>query len=53
MILKKSLETIGESCRFLRLISIKGRKWLKRKARSIEKLKEVINRFVFVKNAKV
>jgi hypothetical protein len=51
--LKRSLETIGESCRFFRLISIKGWRWLKRKARSIEKLKEVMNRFVFVKNAKV
>jgi len=51
--LKRSLETIGESCRFFRLISIKGWRWLKRKARSLKKLKEVMNRFVFVKNAKV
>ena len=51
--LKRSLETIGESCRFFRLIAIKGWRWIKRKARSIEKLKEVMNRFVFVKNAKV
>ena len=51
--LKRSLKTIGESCRFFRLISIKGWRWIKRKARSIEKLKDVMNRFVFVKNAKV
>ena len=51
--LKRNLETIGESCRFFRLIAIKGWRWVKRKARSIEKLKEVMNRFVFVKNAKV
>ena len=51
--LKRSLETIGESCRFFRLIAIKGWRWLKRKARSVEKLREVMNRFVFVKNAKV
>jgi len=51
--LKRSLETIGESCRFFRLIAMKGWRWIKRKARSIEKLKEVMNRFVFVKNAKV
>ena len=51
--LKRSLETIGESCRFFRLIAIKGWRWIKRKARSLEKLKEVMNRFVFVKNAKV
>jgi len=51
--LKRNLETIGESCRFFRLIAMKGYRWLKRKARSVEKLKEVMNRFVFVKNAKV
>ena len=51
--LKRSLETIGESCRFFRLIAIKSWRWLKRKARSVEKLREVMNRFVFVKNAKV
>lgn len=51
--LERNLETIGESCRFFRLIAVKGWRWIKRKARSIEKLKEVMNRFVFVKNAKV
>jgi hypothetical protein len=51
--LKRNLKTIGESCRFFRLIAIKGWRWMKRKARSTEKLKEVMNRFVFVKNAKV
>lgn len=51
--LKRNLKTIGESCRFFRLIAIKGWRWIKRKARSAEKLKEVMNRFVFVKNAKV
>jgi len=51
--LKRSLKTIGESCRFFRLIAIKGWRWMKRKARSVEKLKVVMNRFVFVKNAKV
>lgn len=51
--LKRSLETIGEGCRFFRLIAIKGWRWVKRKARNIEKLKEIMNSFVFVKNAKV
>jgi SRSO17 transposase len=51
--LKRGLETIGEGCRFFRLIALKGWRWLKRKARSLEKLKEVMNSFVFVKNAKV
>ena len=51
--LKRSLETIGEGCRFFRLIGLKGWRWLKRKAKNLEKLKEVMNSFVFVKNAKV
>jgi len=51
--LKRTIKTIGEGCRFFRLIALKGWRWMKRKARSIEKLREVMNRFVFVKNAKV
>ena len=51
--LKRGLETIGEGCRFFRLIALKGWRWLKRKARSIIELKKVMNNFVFVKNAKV
>jgi hypothetical protein len=51
--LKRELETIGESCRFFRLIALKGWRWLKRKAKNLERLKEVMNDFVFVKNAKV
>lgn len=51
--LKRDLETIGEGCRFFRLIALKGWRWLKRKARSFTEFKEVLNNFVFVKNAKV
>lgn len=51
--LKRGLETIGEGCRFFRLIAIKGWRWVKRKARNIKRLKEIMNSFVFVKNAKV
>jgi hypothetical protein len=51
--LKRGLKTIGEGCRFFRLIALKGWRWLKRKARSVTELKEVMNTFVFVKNAKV
>jgi len=51
--LKRGLETIGEGCRFFRLIALKGWRWLKRKAKNLKKLKEVMNSFVFVKNAKV
>lgn len=51
--LGRGLETIGEGCRFFRLIALKGWRWLKKKARNINKLKEIMNSFVFVKNAKV
>ena len=51
--LKRGLKTIGERCRFFRLIALKGIKWLKKKAKNIDDLKEVMNNFVFVKNAKV
>lgn len=51
--LKRVLQTIGEGCRFFRLVAIKGWRWLKRKARNITNLKEIMNRYVFVKNAKV
>jgi len=51
--LKRILGTIGEGCRFFRLIALKGWRWLKRKSKDILKLKEVMNRYVFVKNAKV
>jgi hypothetical protein len=51
--LKRGLETIGEGCRFLRLIALKGWKWLKGISKNIEKLKDVMNSYVFVKNAKV
>ena len=49
----RTLETIGEGCRFLRLVALKGMAWLKRKAKRIGTLKDVLNSYVFVKNAKV
>lgn len=51
--LKRSLETIGEGCRYLRLIALKGWNWLREKADDVLALKEILNRHVFVKNAKV
>jgi len=47
------LRTIGEGCRFFRLVATKSYKWLRRRARNKDKFKEILNRFVFVKNAKV
>ena len=51
--LGRVLETIGEGCRFFRLVATKSYKWLRRKAKNKNKFKEIMNRFVFVKNAKV
>ena len=50
---RRGLKTIGECCRFFKLIALKGKQWIKRQANKKDKLKEVLNRFVFVKNAKV
>jgi len=51
--LGRAIKTIGEGCRFFRLIAMKGWRWVKRKARNTNKLKWAMNNFVFVKNAKV
>ncbi len=50
---KRTLETIGEGCRFLRLIALKGWKWLKEKSKDTVEFSEILNNYVFVKNAKV
>ncbi len=51
--LNRAIQTIGEGCRYLRLLALKGVYWLKRKARDIDELKDILNKQVFVKNAKV
>jgi hypothetical protein len=51
--LNRFLKTIGEGCRYLRLIALKGAFWLKQKAKDIAKFKKILNEQVFVKNAKV
>lgn len=51
---QRTLQTIGECCRYFRLLALKGKRWMKQQvAKGKERLKEVLNRFVFVKNAKV
>lgn len=52
-VLNRSIETIGEGCRYLRLIALKGTFWLKQKAKNLFELKKILNKYVFVKNAKV
>lgn len=49
----RMLQTIGEVCRYLKLIAIKGWRWLKKTAKDLNLFKVVLNRYVFVKNAKV
>ena len=51
--LNRVLKTIGEGCRYLRLIALKGAFWLKQKAKDITQFKKILNEQVFVKNAKV
>jgi len=49
--LKRILKTIGEGCRYLRLIALKGAFWLKQKAKDILEFRKILNNQVFVKNA--
>lgn len=51
--LNRTLETIGEGCRYMRLLALKGYSWIKKKAKNILELVEILNKQVFVKNAKV
>ena len=51
--LNRAIQTIGEGCRYIRLLALKGTSWLKKKAKNIIELAEIINKQVFVKNAKV
>ncbi len=51
--LKRVLSTIGEGCRYVRLLALKGTFWLKQKAKNLSELAEILNKQVFVKNAKV
>lgn len=51
--LNRVLHTIGEGCRYIRLLALKGTFWLKQKAKNMLEFKEIMNKQVFVKNAKV
>ena len=51
--LNRILKTIGERCRYLRLIALKGAFWLKQKAKNLSEFRKILNQQVFVKNAKV
>ena len=51
--LNRTIQTIGEGCRYIRLLALKGTSWLKNKAKNIVELARILNKQVFVKNAKV
>lgn len=51
--LHRMIQTIGEGCRYIRLLALKGTSWLKAKAKNRVELAEILNLQVFVKNAKV
>ena len=51
--LNRIIETIGEGCRYMRLLALKGSFWLKQKSKNLVEFKEILNLYVFVKNAKV
>jgi hypothetical protein len=51
--LKRVLSTIGEGCRYIRLLALKGTFWLKQKAKNLIELADILNKQVFVKNTKV
>ena len=50
--LNRAIKTIGEGCRYIRLLALKGTFWLKQKAKNLVEFKEILNKQVFVKNAK-
>jgi len=51
--LNRVLSTIGEACRYMRLLALKGTFWLRQKAKNLTELVDILNKQVFVKNAKV
>jgi len=52
-VFKRGLRTIGELCRFMKLAAQKGWRWIIRKAREPDLFREILNKHVLVKNAKV
>ena len=50
--LNRTLQTVGEGCRYIRLLALKGNFWLKQKAKNLIEFRRIMNKQVFVKNAK-
>jgi len=49
----RPLQTIGEMCRFSKLIAQKSNYWLKKTFKNLSETRKILNQFVLVKNAKV
>jgi len=49
----RALRTVGEVCRYLKLIAYKGVRWIKTKLRDPIEFLKMLKKLVFVKNAKV
>lgn len=49
----RKLRTVGEVCRYLQLVAYKGVRWVRDKLKDPLEAISVLNRYVFVKNAKV
>lgn len=52
-VFKRGLRTIGELCRFMKIAAQKGWRWILRKAKEPDLFREILNKHVLVKNAKV
>jgi hypothetical protein len=50
---RRELKTIGEVCRFLQLTAQRGWRWITTKFRDPAIARELLNRYILVKNAKV
>lgn len=49
----RALRTVGEVCRYLKLIAYKGVRWIREKLKNPLEFLKILRRLVFVKNAKV
>jgi len=49
----RTLRTVGEVCRYLKLIAYKGVRWIKERLKNPMEFLKILRKLVFVKNAKV
>ena len=49
----RCFQTIGETCRYLTIIAYKGTRWIKKKLNNLLEFKQMLNKHVLIKNAKV